>query len=227
MNSLTDPLQNGAIAMPGAHQLTLTGIVFAGEPTKAEFAAISRLALTIEHIQAWVMGDVLVEFVRREQYARAGMTVDTLLSEYALMHGMQVDVARVRYNVAKHYRHVDRTSLSWTHHWFLWGSGQNIAACRRWLAQAREKGWSVEQLRGEFKKQTRPASVSEPTFPSLCPDWLRDAIDHASGCVSEVDGMSFDHASSLLEEAQPLASYIDALRARVATPTKESIKPAA
>lgn len=227
MNALQDPLKNGAITLPGAHQLTLTGIVFAGEPTTEEFIQIIRIAQTIDRVQSWVVGDVLKEYVRREQHSRPGMTVGTLINEYAMAHGMQIEVARSRYDVAKHYKHSDRTQLSWTHHWFLWSSGIPIWECKKWLSLCLQNAWNVARLRAEFKIKMRPAVVEEPILPGICPDWLRDAIDHASGCLSEVDTMPIDQVGALLHEAEPLATYIDALRARVATPTKESIRPAA
>lgn len=227
MNALIDPLKNGAIALPGAHQITLTGIVFAGEPTNEEFARIVAIAQTIDRVQAWVVGDVLVEWVRREQHARPGMTTGTLIAEYALAHGMQVDTARYRHDVAKFYPHPSRVNLTWTHHHFLWASLGDLPKCRAWLAKAIDAGWTVEELRAQFKLATRPPPSNEPDLPGLCPQWLRTAIDHASGHLSDVDTMPIEQAQGLLDEAEPLVAYIDGLRARVATPAKESIEPAA
>ncbi len=221
---LMDPLRSGAITLPGAHQLTLTGIVFAGEPTAEEFSAIVRLSETIDRVDAWMSGDVVTEHVRREQRAKPGLTVMTALGEFAFMHEKQVDVVRARYGVAKHYRHADRVKeLTWTHHHLLWSCGLAIGDCRTWLKRAVEGRWSVAQLRAEVKQAKRPATSKEPAVLGLCPDWLRDAIDHASGCLGDIETMPVEAVGELLNEAAPLVAYVDALRARVATPTKESI----
>lgn len=235
MNALQDPLRNGAITLPGAHQLTLTGIVFSGEPTADGFSAIVRIAQTIDRVQSWVVGDVLVEYVRREQHARPGLTVITLLSEYALAHGMQIEQARSRYDTARHYGHSDRSAiLTWSHHWVLWAFGFTLPDCRAWIKKAELGRWTVAELRARLKELRRPKAAPEPSLPSLCPDWLRDAIDHASGCLRDVEAMPPESAATLLAEAEPLAAYIDALRAKTAkdvktaaAPGKESIPAAA
>jgi hypothetical protein len=226
--STIEPIKKSMIALPGAHQLTLTGIVFAGTPTAEEFAAIVRISETIDQVDAWLSGDVIVEHVRREQYAKPGMSVLTALLEFAQAHGKQVDTVRARYGVAKHYRHDQRRAapLYWSHHHLLWSFGMGLAECIAWLRRAESERWSVSELRAAVKQAKRPAVSSEPKELGLCPDWLRDAIDHASGCLTDVEAMPEETAQALLAEAEPLAAYIDALRARVATPTKESITTA-
>jgi hypothetical protein len=222
MNALQDPLRNGAITLPGAHQLTLTGIVFAGEPTDTEFSAIQRIAQTVERAQAWLVGDVVVEYVRRLLYARPGLTVVNAVAEYALANGMQIEVVRSRYDISRFYPHADRNPrLTWSHHWVLNAFGFRLPECRIWLKRAEDGNWTIAQLRAEIKAVKRPKLPPEPTLPSICPDWLRDAIDHASGCLRDVDAMPPDAARTLLAEAEPLAAYIDALRAKVAPDCKD------
>lgn len=222
MNKLLDPLQNGMINLPGAHQLTLLGLRFAGNPTDEEFDAIDRLAQSIDKLHAWADGDVAAEYVRREQHKRPGMTVATLIHEYATARSKQVDQVKARYSLCKAYRHKQRSSLSWTHHWIVWSAGIEGNLAQDWLAKAEQHGWRVEELRAQIKKELRPAVSTEPAIHGWFAPELQDAVDYVSGRLEEVDEMPIEQVGALLREAQPLVDYVDRLRARMATPTRES-----
>lgn len=227
MNQLKDPLKNGTINLPGAHQLTLLGLRFAGNPTDEEFDAIDRLAQTIDRLHAWVDGDVAMEYVRREQHKRPGMTVQSLLHEYAIARGKQVDVVKARYALCKSFTHKTRTNLSWSHHWVVWAAGLAGQQATHWLKQAEAKGWRVEELRAQIKKHLRPEIPDEPELTGFFPSELQDAVDWVSGRLTEIDDMPFDQAAALLREARPLVEYVDRLRAHVAGPGRESPTAAA
>jgi len=227
MNPVMDPLKTGAISMPGAHQLTLTGIRWAGQPTDKEFAAADRLAQTIDRIYAWVDGDLSAEYVRREQYKRPGMTVQTLLHEYALARTKQVDAVKHRYGVSNFFKHEHRSSISWSHHFVLWGAGLDLRQALAWIKKCEQHNWRVEELRAQLKRELRPATLPEPEIHGLFPVELQEAVDWVSGRLDEVDTMPIAAVQAILRDAHPLVEFVDRLRARAATPTKESIQSAA
>lgn len=231
MNQLFNPISNGGITLPGAHQLSLTGIKWAGEPTDDEFKQIDQSAQVFDLVSAWVDGDVCIEYVRREQHKRPGMTVLSLLHEYSTARNKQIDTTQRRYNVALCFGSKDRLSgngITWSHHEVIWAVGiEPLWKAKALLKQAQDQGWSVAQLRAHIRQNSRPAPCTEPRLPGFLASELQNAVDWAAARLGDVEDMPTEQAYQVLSEAQPLALYIDALRARVATPTKESINSAA
>jgi hypothetical protein len=219
MSTMTlEPNKKSLIALPGGHQMSLTGIEWAHPPTRDEVMEILKKTEEVDFAIAWANGDAIVEYVKCEQYARPRLSVLTALLEYSHFLGKQVDTVKARYSVARHYAKKHRLSapVYWSHHHLLWSFGMSVVECIAWLRRAEAERWSVSELRAAVKQAKRPAVSSEPKELGFCPDWLRDAIDHASGCLTEIETMPEDTAQALLAEAEPLAAYIDALRARVA-----------
>ncbi len=218
---------NQSFSLPGPHQLTLTGIVWGRPPTDEEFRVIDAQAQVVDKINAWLDGDVCAEYVRREQANNPGRTVLGLLNDYALAREKSPDVTLRRYKVALAYPASHRVSgngISWSHHEVVWAAGVSpLLKAVDMLKLARERSWSVADLRAHLRKEMRPAPSSEPRLPGFLSTELQRAVDWAAARLDEVNDMPQSAVEQLLAEAQPLATYIDALRARVATPTKESI----
>lgn len=222
-----NPLANGAITVPGAHQLTLAGIRWAGEPTDDEFAKIRTQSAVIDRVNAWMSGDVVAMQVRREQYRRPGLTVKTIIHDFAQAEGMSFDLAYERYCVAEAFPWVERsTRLQWSHHRVIWAAVEGKAERKRWIAAAEEGGWGVQELRAAIMAERRVAvSAPEPTVPGLFPLELQTAVDWASSRLDDVDQLTPEQAAEQFANLMPIFDYAARLRARAEA--KESIKPAA
>jgi hypothetical protein len=213
-----DPLKNGTLKLPGAHQLTLTGVHWAGIPSDEEFAQVDALRQTLGRVDAWLEGDVVCEFVRREQHKRPRASVRELTWEYAKGHNSTPDTAYDRYCVASTFPHKHRVQgLPWSHHRIVWACGvKPLHKALAWLARAQENNWTPEELRRHLRDTKAPALSTEPQLQSFFPPELRAAEDWSSGQLHCVDEITVYEATQLLESMPCTTQFIDALRAKTA-----------
>ena len=107
MSTTIEPL-NQTIVLPGC-TLTPTSLVFNGDPTDADMAAIGLTLQRMEGCTAWGWGDYLLKQEERhgEHYAK----------QYAVVAGLEPQTLRRYKMVAKFFEPWHRCNdLSWTHH---------------------------------------------------------------------------------------------------------------
>lgn len=218
-----DPLKNGALALPGAHQLTLSGIVWAGAPSDEEFAAVDALRQTVSRVDAWMEGDVVAEYVRREQFKRPRATRRELIYEYAKGHESTPDVAYERYSVALFYPIRNRfDGLSWSHHRIVWAAGfRPLHRALAWLKRAKDAQLTPAGLRALLREDSTPEGSDEPDLEGFVPREVQNHVDYYASRIDLVSAMKPDEAARLVEAARPMLDYWDSVRALAAG--KESI----
>ncbi len=215
MRSDLDPIKSKRLSLLGAHQLTLTGIKWVGEPSDEEYAAACALDGVIRHTQAWLEGDLITEWVRREKHKRPGSSVRTLVSEYATRSSQQFDACYERFHVAITFTLPERaTQLTWSHHRVVWAhGGESKATQLKWLAMAADRGWDVRALSAAIMAK-RPTLNPQPTIPSLFPLELQGAVDWVSSRLDEVATLSPSQAAARAEELAPVIEYHARCKAR-------------
>lgn len=226
MNSLIDPLKTGAIALRGAHQLTLSGIHWVGEPSDEEFADARAKYLVMSRVLRWLQGDLVLEWVRRQSAARPGITVKNLVVEFAQAEGGQVDACYEAFLVAQAFPWLERSNkLTWSHYRLVWAATESRRERKEWLKQAEAGAWTCERLRAEMAAVRKAADPdSGPVLPGIFPLQLQNAVDWAASRIDDVEQLTPEQAGAQLSALAPIIEYANALSNRA---NKESIKPAA
>lgn len=217
---------SATITLPGAHQLTLVGLHWAGKPTDEEFRTIAELRENMARIDAWVDGDLAAEHIRREWERRPRASVRELCFEYAKRYASTPETVYDRYCVAEFYpfkHHNPR--LSWSHHRVVWASGARpLHRALAWLAKAEEFGWPPDELRAALRDSKAPAATSEPELRGFFPPELQRAEDWCSGQLELVETIESDGARRLLESMPCIVEFVDGLRAALARNVRAGIK---
>lgn len=229
MNTMMDPTKNGTLTLPGAHQLTLMGVSWAGEPSDDDFRKIDALSQFMERINAWVQGDLVVEHVRRLKLDNHGMAVRLAIQKFCEGRELNMDTVYERYSVARFYPYALRVKgLSWSHHRIVWASplSRELHRALAVLKRALAEGWKPEELRAHLRAQQLPATAQGQQLRGFFPTELQRAEDYWSGQLERVPVLSAEEAREMLESMPCTTKCIDDLRAAAAkavSETKESI----
>lgn len=216
------------MAAPASVRFSQTALTFVqiNEDTLAEAGSWLQ---RVEGCRAWWWGDFLCAYC---EYALGQEPTTYRLPDererrhvhytarYAAAAGAEPETLSMWRCVSQYYRPQQRhAALSFGHHAEAYKAHANDKpAAQRWLARAKEHGWSVSQLRAAIRLD-RERAISEEPRPTLMIHDVLACARWANAKLRHLDEITDDVAMQLLREFEPIERLLSALRERACNKT--------